>query len=176
MSEPLIRTAPWLLALASGAVLAGALAAQHLGGIEPCSLCLYQRWPHAAAVVLALAALPAPPGGRVRAALLGLAGIALLAGAGIAAYHVGVEQHWWAGTAACGSAAPAGSGSVADLRAQLWEQPAVPCDVVPWSLFGLSLAGFNALLSLALAGFALTAAVRAPRHARAARHAEERPA
>ncbi len=166
MTDLPTRHTPWLLALASGAVLAAALAGQHLGGLDPCSLCLYQRWPHVAVIVFALAALAAPAGGWARAVLLGLAGMALLFGAGIAAYHVGVEQHWWAGTVACDSGAPLGGGPVTELRARLLDQPVVRCDVAPWSLFGVSLAGFNALLSLALAGFALTAAALTPRRAR----------
>lgn len=155
---PLGRLAPAGLLLASAALLGGAFAFQHLGGLAPCALCLWQRWPHAAVVALCLLALAFGPG-RWTAVLLALAAGALLAGAGIAAFHVGVEQHWWQGTAECGSAfGPAGS--IDELRARLLAQPVVRCDEVAWSLFGLSMAAYNLVLSVALAAAALWAAAR----------------
>ncbi len=82
--------------------------------------------------------------------------MAFLVGAGLAAFHVGVEQHWWAGTAECGANfGPAGS--VEELRRRLLAQAVVRCDEVAWSLFGISMAGYNFLLSLALAVFAVRA-------------------
>ena len=83
-----------------------------------------------------------------------LAGLALLVGAGIAGYHVGVEQGWWAGPAGCSAPAFAGM-DVAQLRAALEATPVIRCDEIPWSLFGLSMAGYNFLLSLVLALVAL---------------------
>lgn len=147
MSPTLARMTPLWLAVASAALLTGAFAFQYLGGLAPCVLCLWQRWPHAAVVVLAGAALlVGPPGAR--AALTALAGVALLAGAGIAGFHVGVEQHWWSGTAACGGGPQ--PETLEALRAQLMAQPVVRCDAVPWSLFGLSMAAYNLIASLAL--------------------------
>jgi disulfide bond formation protein DsbB len=146
-----------LLILASGGTLLGAFFFQYVVGLAPCALCILQRWPHAAAVALGLGALALARRPGARGAALGLAGLALLAGAGIAAFHVGVEQGWWAGTASCGGAAGAAA-SVEDLRAQIMAAPVVRCTDVPWSLLGVSMAGYNALISLALAGFALLAA------------------
>jgi disulfide bond formation protein DsbB len=156
------KAVPTLVLAACVAVLGTALASQYLGGLQPCILCLYQRVPYWAAIGLSLLALifiGRAGGKRIAAALIGLAAIAFLIGAGIAAFHVGVEQHWWAGTAECG-ASGALSGSTADLRAQLLAQPVVRCDEVAWSLFGISMAGFNVPMSLGLALFAALGARR----------------
>ena len=85
-----------LAALGSAGLLAGAFGFQYLGGMAPCELCLWQRWPHAAAVLIGVLALMI--GGRLWA-LLGMA--AALATAGIGVFHVGVEQKWWEGLASC---------------------------------------------------------------------------
>ncbi|NNG04187.1 MAG: disulfide bond formation protein B [Inquilinus sp.] len=151
------RRAAVLLLIAAMAVLGSALTSQYVGGLQPCVLCLYQRWPYVVVIVLAAIALALPP--RARAAALGLAGLALWVGAGIAAFHVGVEQGWWQGTAECGGI-DSGADSVDALRAQLLGTPIVRCDVVPWSLFGISMAGYNFLLSIPLGGAVLIAARR----------------
>ncbi len=143
---------------ASAAVLAAALLAQYVGGLEPCALCVYQRAPYAAAIVLAAAGFAMAGRRRAVGGLHGLAAAVFLAGAGIAAYHVGVEWRWWAGTEACGAAPGAGARSVDELRAQIMAAPAARCDEVAWSLFGVSMAGYNFLVSLALAGFSAVAA------------------
>ncbi len=160
--DRLARHAPLVLLLASVAALAGAYGSQHIGGLKPCILCLYQRWPFMAVIVLALLAL-AVPLPRLRGALVAASGLALLAGAGLAFFHVGVEQHWWAGTAGCGAPGIKAT-DVEALRRQLLEAPVVRCDEVPWSLFGISLAGYNFLMSTALGAAALLAGVRLLRH------------
>ncbi len=145
------RSPAVVLLLGSGGLLAGAYGFQYLGDLQPCVLCLYQRVPHAVVVILALAALVFAP--RPAAAwAVGLAGLAVLIGAGIAGFHVGVEQHWWEGMAECGSAANANT--LEALRAQLLAQPVARCDEVPWSLFNVSMAGYNFAFSMALAIFA----------------------
>ncbi len=165
MSESLVRTlvarSPLLLLAASIAVLGTALASQYLGGLQPCVLCVYQRLPYAAVIMIATAALFLPTGPR--AVALALAGLALLTGTGIAVFHVGVEQHWWQGTAECGSVGAADS--VEALRAQILSAPVVRCDEVPWSLFGISMAGYNALVSLGLGIASLIAARQLTRDA-----------
>jgi len=104
------RTTLILMAVAGSALLlAGAFAFQYLGGLAPCTLCLWQRWPHAAAVGLGGLALAL--GGRVWPML---GALAALTTAGIGLYHVGVEQAWWAGLAACSAGSIAGI-STADL-------------------------------------------------------------
>lgn len=150
-------TLPLGLLLASGAVLAGAYAFQHVGGLEPCTLCLYQRWPWWIAGGLALLALALLRERRLSRALAALGALAVLAGAGIAAYHVGVEQRWWQGPSACSGTAAAQT--LEELRAQIFAAPVVRCDEVPWSLFGVSMAGYNLLISLG-AGLAALALLR----------------
>lgn len=132
--------------LASAVLLAAALAFQYLGGLPPCPLCIWQRWPHAAAVAVALVALALPWRGW---ALLGM--LAALTTAGIGAFHVGVEQGWWQGLGTC--AAPSVEGlTPEELMEQIMDAPVVRCGDVLWSFAGISMAGWNVLLSLAIAG------------------------
>jgi disulfide bond formation protein DsbB len=152
------RLAAAVILAASAAVLAGALAFQHWGGLAPCVLCIWQRYAHGGIMVFAALAL-AMGRPQWRAPLLIGAGVAALVGVGIAVFHVGVEQHWWQGTAECGSTLPPAA-TIDELRARLLAQPVVRCDEVAWSLFGISMAGYNAILSLALAGLAFAAARR----------------
>lgn len=146
----------WILlgALGSAALLLGAFAFQHIGGMAPCDLCLWQRWPHGAAVVTGVLALALP--GRLLP-LLGAA--AALATAAIGGYHTGVERGWWEGPTTCTSG-PVGGLSAQDLMAQIMAAPLVRCDEVPWELFTLSMATWNMLASLGLA-FCWLMAVRA---------------
>lgn len=147
-----------ILALAgSAALLAGAFAFQYLGGLAPCHLCLWQRWPHAAAVVIGLVALVLP--GRV---LPLLGGAAALTTAGIGLYHTGIERLWWQGPTTCTSGPIAGLSSE-DLLNQILAAPIVRCDEVAWSMAGLSMASWNAVLSLVLALVWVAAATRAAR-------------
>lgn len=154
------RLAPALILAASAATLTGAFLFQYVGGLAPCVLCIYQRYPYGVTIALAAAALFLADG-RARGALLLLCGVAFLAGAGIGVFHVGVEQHWWEGTAACtGESGPAGS--LEALKAQILATPVVRCDQIAWSLFGISMAGYNVLISLALALVSVWAARRSP--------------
>jgi disulfide bond formation protein DsbB len=157
MEQP-SRLYPALIALASLAVLAAAFAFQYLGGLQPCVLCVYQRYPYGVVIALGVIALLLPRG-RAQAVLLGLAALVFLADAGIAAFHVGVEQHWWAGTEACGGTGPAAPQNLSALMQSLGQQP-VRCDAIAWSLFGISMAGYNFLVALALAVFSVVAARR----------------
>jgi disulfide bond formation protein DsbB len=161
---PRERALFWVsLALALGPALlfGGALGFQYLGDLPPCELCIYQRVPLALAIPLALAALATRKREEATAeGFLAAAGIVIAIGAGIAVYHLGIEQRWWLGPTACtgfGSAIP---GSVEDLQSALRGARIVPCDVVPWSLFGISLAGFNAIFSALLAALALLPGLR----------------
>lgn len=153
----LLRLMPLLIALVSALALGTALASQYWGGLRPCELCLYQRWPYAINIALGLIAATPFVGRRGRIGLLGLAGFAFLAGALIAIFHVGVEQHWWEGLSTC--TAPTGTAkTLEELRAQVLAAPVVRCDEVPWSLFGLSMAGYNMMLSFVLAVVSVAAA------------------
>lgn len=149
------RAIPLVILLASIALVGGALLFQYVGGLQPCELCLYQRWPYYIAIVLTLAALLL---GRRKAtlALVALCALLFLANAALAFYHVGVEQHWFAGPSAC-TGTLGGAGSLADFKARLMAQQPVRCDEAQWSLIGISLAGWNLLASLALLVFSITA-------------------
>lgn len=136
-----------MLALGAGS-LALAFAAQHLGGLAPCILCIYQRYPYGVVAGLGILALLLRGKPGIVRALVALAGVALLVDAAIAAFHVGVEQHWWAGTDECGGTLGAGL-SAEELKAQLMAAPVVRCDEIAWSLFGISMAGYNFMLALA---------------------------
>jgi disulfide bond formation protein DsbB len=140
-----------LAAGGSVALLAGAFIFQALG-YPPCALCLWQRWPHAAAIVIGGLSLALP------SVVLPLAGaLSALATAAVGLYHTGVERAWWEGPTTC-TASPLGQLSPQELMEQIMTAPLVRCDEVAWSLGGLSMASWNAILSLCLALVWLVAA------------------
>ncbi|HVC53183.1 MAG TPA: disulfide bond formation protein B [Stellaceae bacterium] len=145
--------------VASGAVLGAVLLSQYWGGLEPCELCLMERWPWDAALVVALVAVVVGGRDKLRWLALGLA-VLFAAGSALAFYHVGVELHWFAGPTAC-TAGNTSAASIEELRKQILGHQAVPCDQSQWSLFGVSLAGWNFLASLAMVIVCLGAARRA---------------
>ena len=151
------RTTLTLIAtLGSAALLGGAFAFQYIGGLAPCQLCLWQRWPHAAAILIGVVALTTGTRG-----LLWLGALAALATAGIGAFHVGVEQGWWEGLATCTAGSISGL-STADLLNPAADVAApVRCDAIAWELLGVSMAGWNVILSLGLAVIWATAARKA---------------
>jgi disulfide bond formation protein DsbB len=155
------RHVPWLTAGMSLAALCVAWLAQYGFGLAPCHLCLLQRDAYWAAIALSLAAIALGAKSRLRRWLIAAIGLAFLAGAGIALYHVGVEQRWWQGSESCIGGISGLSG--ADLEAAIMNAPVTRCDEIPFELFGISMAGYNGLLSLALAAFAFWGFVRAPR-------------
>ena len=131
-------------------MLGGALLSQHWGGLAPCELCLLQRWPWVAAIIISLMA--AVVGSRVALSRVALLLIAVFAvGSALAFYHVGVEKHWFAGPNACSGAATAAD-TVEALKAQILKQKPVRCDEPVWLLWGISLAGWNLLASLLMGG------------------------
>lgn len=153
---------------ASAIALMTALASQYLGGLAPCKLCIWQRIPHGIAIVIGLGALLWFRGPRERLFLTWLACLVFAAGAGIAMYHTGVEQGWIAGPSSCTGLGSLNSATTIDeLRKQLLAAPVVRCDEIPWSLMGISIAGWNALASLALTAFCAMAGWNQLRKARA---------
>ncbi|MFC6687070.1 disulfide bond formation protein B [Jhaorihella thermophila] len=148
-----------ILAAAGGsaALLLGAFGFQYLGGMAPCKLCLWQRWPHGAAILIGGIALMIPGRGLP---LLGA--LAALTTAGIGVYHAGVEQHWWEGPRIC-TTGPVGGLSPEQLLEQIMSAPLVRCDEIPWEMFGLSMAAWNAVASAGLAVLWLMAAARSVR-------------
>lgn len=149
------QTAQILAGTGSAAMLAGAFGFQFLGGMAPCALCLLQRWPHAAAALILGAALLT--GWR----WLAWAGaLAALTTAGIGLFHAGVEQGWWTYISTCTQGSIAGISATDLLNPQVEIAAPVRCDEIPWSLFGLSMAGWNALVSTGLATLWAFAATR----------------
>jgi disulfide bond formation protein DsbB len=152
------RIAPMLILVVSAGVLGTALLAQYVGGLQPCELCLYERWPYYAVLVVMLLAILSNGMNIVRAALA-LSALIFLGSSVLAAYHIGIEQHWIAGPTACTGDLGNASSPDALLQALQGRQP-VQCDVVQWSFHGISLAGLNLAVSLALAVFSLWALTR----------------
>jgi disulfide bond formation protein DsbB len=159
-TSPLLshRNAASIAALAAAGLLIAVFAMQYIGGLAPCSLCLTQRWPHSVALALGLIALMPITAAPARRLLLALIALSFAVTAGIGAYHAGVEYGWFAVPTAC-SGTISGN-TVEELKRQLMAQPVVGCDEIAWSLFGVSLAGYNFLASSALSVFCATAAFR----------------
>ena len=130
-----------LAMLVPAGLLGGALASQYLGGLHPCEMCYWQRWPHGAAILLAGAAfLSSGTSSRARILTI-LAALAIAISGVIGVFHAGVELGWWQGLTRCTTG---GALSLDDLM----KVPLVRCDQVQWSLLGISMAGWNAILSL----------------------------
>ena len=148
--------------LVPAALLAGAFGSEHLGGLNPCEMCWWQRWPHMAAVAFALVAIAA--GGRLPdrgRSFVWLAALAILVSGGIGVYHAGVEAGIFEGITQC-SAVDA-SGTAEDVLNRIMNAPIVRCDQVQWSLFGISMAGWNAILSISSALVILWLSLKRPR-------------
>lgn len=139
-------------AAGSAALLLGALAFQYIGGLAPCHLCILQRWPHLAAVLIGVAMI-----WRSAPALAALGGLAAATSAGIGAYHTGIERGWWPGPDTCTAPDP-GSLPAGELLDRILATPVVLCDQVAWSWLGLSMASWNVLVSLLLAALWFRAA------------------
>jgi disulfide bond formation protein DsbB len=142
-----------LVAAGGAATILGAYFFQYVLGYLPCPLCFEQRIPYYIAIPLALLVAIAAMKSAPRALVVsGLAIVALimLGSAGLAAYHAGVEWKWWPGPADC-SGPISGMGSAADLLRRMQSETVVRCDDAAWRFLGLSLAGYNVLISIALA-------------------------
>jgi disulfide bond formation protein DsbB len=128
------------------ALLGGALGSQYLGGLHPCEMCYWQRWPHGAAIVLAALAFSAPAESSRAKALTLLAALAIAISGAIGVYHAGVEAKIFQGFTEC--TALARTGSTAEMLRQITHAPLVRCDEVQFRFLGISMAGWNAILSL----------------------------
>lgn len=132
----------------SAMLLVTVFAFQYAGGLVPCSLCVWQRWPHAAGVVLAVLGVTLL--WRYYRVVCAVGALTMLVGAGLALYHSGVERGWWDGPSAC--TASASLDLPADqLLDRIMAAPMVRCDEIPWDIMGLSMANLNGFTSLALA-------------------------
>lgn len=137
-----------LLALiVPSALMLGALGSQYIGGLYPCEMCHWQRWPHDAAIVLALFAF-AFKRPDVQRLCVALAALGILTSGLIGVFHAGVEYKWWEGFTQCTAPIVTGAG---DFATQILNAPLVRCDEPQWTLLGISLAGYNAIISIASA-------------------------
>ena len=145
-----------LAVLGSGALLGGAyyFIRHRPGAVE---MCYWQRWPHMVAIAAGFAAMACFAQPRLALVLVLLAITALIVTSAIGVYHVGVEYNWWQGPQACSGNVPRGL-SPEQLRKYLFGAKMVRCDEAAWSMWGISVAGWNAVLSAALA-FVLASAV-----------------
>lgn len=140
--DPAARLARMVALVVPALLLGGAYIGQYGFDLYPCEMCWWQRWPHFAALALALIAFALPPA-RLWTAL---AGAAILVSAAIGAFHAGVEYKWWRGITSCARIEPSAPG-VSPLDA-IMNTPMISCDEPQWTLLGISLAGYNFIFSL----------------------------
>ena len=145
-----LNRARLLALLVPAALLAGALGSQYIGGLHPCEMCHWQRWPHYAALPLAALAFALP---RAARPLVALAALSILISGAIGFYHAGVELGAFPGVTSCASAAS--GGSTEELLKSILATPLVRCDAVQFAFLGVSMAGWNAILSLTFGGLIL---------------------
>lgn len=131
-----------LALLVPAGLLGGALFSQYVGGLYPCEMCYWQRWPHAVAMLLAIGALVSPLGSPRTRPLVLLAALAIAISGAIGVFHAGVELGYWEGITTCTTS---GAVSLEDIL----NVPLIRCDQVQWSFLGISMAGWNAIISLA---------------------------
>ena len=158
MNEATLRRQPAALALTGPALarlialllplalLGGALGSQYFGGLVPCEMCYWQRWPHGAAILLAALAFTASTASERSRTLTLLAALAIAVSGAIGVYHAGVELGIFEGLTTC--AVTAGGATNAELLDQIMKTPLVRCDQVQFAFLGISMAGWNAILSL----------------------------
>jgi len=156
-----LQQARALALLVPAALLGGAYGSQYVGGLNPCEMCYWQRWPHFAAiafVLISFALRNAPDRGR---SLVWLAALAILTSGAIGVYHAGVEIDIFEGLTQCSSGATGGSAD--KILADIMAAPLIRCDQVQWSFLGLSMAGWNAVLSLGSGVVILWLSLKQPR-------------
>ena len=147
-----VSSVPWLSTGGALAALCIAWLAQYGFGLAPCELCYWQRYGYWAAIVLGVIAILQPRRTARRTVALWLLALAFAATAAIAVFHVGVEQKWWEGFTSCTGPSTAGL-SAEELQQAILNAPIVRCDTPAWTMFGISMAGYNIVYALALAAF-----------------------
>jgi disulfide bond formation protein DsbB len=150
----------YITAAAAGslALMLGAFAFQNIGGMAPCKLCIWQRYPHVIAILLGLLALTFE-NAKLRTLLILAGAVSTATTAVIGIYHAGVEQGIFEGPTSCTSGS-IDKLSADDLLNQIMSAPMVRCDDIPWQLVGISMAGWNAIISLVLCALWLMALKR----------------
>jgi disulfide bond formation protein DsbB len=136
-----LQQARLLALLVPAGLLGGALFSQYVGGLYPCEMCYWQRWPHGLAILLAIGATASRSKPATSRILVLLAAFAISISGAIGVFHAGVELGYWEGITLCTTT---GARSLEDILST----PLVRCDQVQWSWLGVSMAGWNAILSL----------------------------
>ncbi len=157
IDTPSAQNARWIVLITPAILLGGAYVGQYVFGLYPCEMCWWQRYPHFIALGLALLAFTAPP----QKLWVALAALAIIASGLIGGFHAGVEYGWWDGVTKCALIPSAGGGSAMDA---ILDTPLIRCDAAPWSFLGISLAGYNFIISV-LAGVASLALLARKRSA-----------
>jgi len=147
------RTARWIVLIVPALLLGGAYLSQYGFGLYPCEMCWWQRWPHFAALGFAALAFLAPP----KRLWIALGALAIIVSGLIGGFHAGVEYAWWEGITGCAKTTTASGGSALDA---IMQAPLIRCDVAPWTLLGVSLAGYNFIVSCAAGVAALALLTR----------------
>lgn len=160
--EQIERDWPYFAGFAAISMLGAAHAFEEFGKLYPCILCLHQRevfWAALSVSVIAIIARHFTKSPSLERAFNAILAVVFLASAFVAGFHVGVEQHWWKGIAGC-----AGGGiidpSVSIIEALSKPQSAPSCDDISWQFIGLSMAGWNMIISLGLAVFSIRCAIK----------------
>jgi len=153
------RDVPWIVTALAFAALCVAWLAQYGFGLQPCELCMLQRYGYAAVILFGLIAIFVNRRPKARKFWLALAGLALLAVVGIAIFHVGVEHGWWSGSSACVGESTAGM-TQEQLTEAIMNAPVTRCDEAAFVFLGISMAGYDAIFAALLAWFALWGATR----------------
>lgn len=154
-----LQQARALALLVPSALLAGAYGSQYLGGLHPCEMCYWQRWPHFAAIAFALVSFAMAGAADKGRSFVWLAALAMFVSGGIGVYHAGVEVKIFEGLTQCSSIS-AGSG---DVLADIMAQPLIRCDEVQFSFLGISMAGWNAIISIGFGLLILWLSLRRPK-------------
>ena len=154
-----IQKASAVIVFISFVTLITVLASQYIFGLEPCHLCIYQRIPYVFIIAFGLVAYGAArQDKKISRFFLFMVGLTFLGGMAIAIFHTGVEQEWWPGMSECGSNTNDTGLTIEELREKVLNAPLVRCNEIAWSLFGISMAGYNAILSFIMALFSFAAA------------------
>ena len=154
-----LEKARLLSLLVPASLLAGALGSQYLGGLYPCEMCHWQRWPHYAAVGFALVSFAMRGAADRGRSFVWLAALAILTSGAIGVYHAGVEAGIFEGLTQCSTTL---GGSGADLLKDIMATPLVRCDQVQFEFLGISMAGWNAIISIGSALVILWLSLRRP--------------
>jgi disulfide bond formation protein DsbB len=150
-----------LALLVPAGLLAGALGSQYLGGLHPCDMCHWQRWGHYAALGFALLSLALRRSADRGRSFVWLAALGILSSGMIGFYHAGVEAGVFQGFTQCSTVG--GAGSPDEMLRDILSTPLVRCDQVQWAFLGLSMAAWNAVISLGSAMVIFWLSLRRPR-------------